>query len=342
VIRRTIRPVSRDQRGFTLIELMVSLVLGLLLILGVISVYLTNQQAARTNEGLARLQESGRIAFELMSRELRQAGGNACGARLLSNVLNNPAANWFTDFDAGSLRGFDGDQDSVGIVAIGNAVGQRVADTDAVIIMSPSATDNAIIVSHDPATTTFTLNTVNHGVSTNNLVLVCDQQSAAIVRITAASPGTTNTIVHGVGAAVDENCVPGLGFPRLCAGTGTPKTFTPGGLVATLNPGFWYIGNNPRGGRSLYRADSNGTAEEITDGVVDMQLRYLTRDAVAGTLETDWVDADAILDWSDAGADLPVAMRIQLSLETLQSVGTDQQPLRRQQVHAVTLRNRSL
>ncbi|MCU0942633.1 MAG: hypothetical protein MUE35_08805, partial [Hydrogenophaga sp.] len=104
---------------------MVSLVLGLLLILGVISVYLTNQQAARTNEGLARLQESGRIAFELMSRELRQAGGNACGARLLSNVLNNPAANWFTDFDAGSLRGFDGDQDSVGIVAIGNAVGQR-------------------------------------------------------------------------------------------------------------------------------------------------------------------------------------------------------------------------
>lgn len=332
----------RVQKGFTLIELMVSLVLGLLLILGVISVYLTNQQAARTNEGLARLQESGRIAFELMSRELRQAGGNGCGARLVSNVLNTPTANWFTDFDAGAIRGFEGNVDVPAIVATGTGVGQRVANTDAVVILSPSATDNAIIVSHNPATTTFTLNTVNHGISTNNLVLVCDQQSAAIVRITAASPGVSNAIVHGTGAGATDNCVQGLGFPRLCAGSGTPKTFSPGGLVATLNAGFWYIGNNPRGGTSLYRANGNTGPEEITDGVTNMQLQYLTRDAVSGNLDTNWVDGSTITDWSDAGPDLPVAMRVQLTLATLQSVGTDQQPIQRIQVHAVTLRNRSL
>lgn len=340
MIKRTSDLFGRGQRGLSLVELMVALVLGLLLVLGVMSVYVTNQQAARTNEGLARLQEGGRIAFELISRELRQAGGNACGARLVANVLNAPNANWYTDFAAGPVRGFEGNVVATGVVPTGTAVGERVNNTDAVIIMSPSPNDNATIVTHNPTAAEFSLNTVNHGIAVDEIVMVCDQQSAAITQITNASPGTNTTIVHNTGSSTPGNCTKGLGYPVLCTTNGTPKTFSGGGIVARLNPGFWYIGNNPRGGRSLYRASAT-TREEITDGVTDMQLRYLTRNSVSGNLANNWVDASTIADWSDAGPELAVAMRIELTLASLQSVGTDQQPLRRVQVHAVTLRNRA-
>jgi type IV pilus assembly protein PilW len=332
--------MRRAQRGLTLIELMVSMVLGLLLVLGVVSVYVTNQQAARTNEGLARLQEGGRIAFELLSRELRQAGGNPCGARLIANVLVNPTANWYTDFAAGPVRGFEGNVAAADIVPTGSAVGERVLNTDAVLVMSANTNDAATVVTHNPTAASFELSTINHGIADGEVVMVCDNQSAAITQITSAQSGTNTTIVHNTGEEVPGNCTKGLGYPTLCTTNGTPKTFTEGSVISRLNPGFWYIGNNPRGGRSLYRA-GRISREEITDGVTDMQLRYLTRNATSGVLANNWVEASAITNWSDGGTDLPVAMRIHLSLVSLQAVGTDQQSLRREQVYAVTLRNRA-
>jgi len=333
--------ITRRQTGFSLVELMIALVLGLILIIGVASVYVTNQQAARTNEGLARLQESGRIAFELMSREMRQAGGNACGATLVANVLNNPSNNWYTDFDAGPVIGFEGNAPATGIVATGTALGERVNGTDAILIMGPNPVDNATIVTHDPTAAQFSLNTSNHGVVDGDVVLVCDSQSAAVTQITNAQPGVNVTIVHNTGLGTPGNCTKGLGYPVLCTTNGTPKTFSGGGIVSKLNPGFWYIGNNPRGGRSLYRASSTAQVE-ITDGVVDMQLQYLTRNATSGNLALDWVDGSTIADWTNAGPELPVAVRVQLSLQSLQNVGTDQQTLNRVQVYSVTLRNRAL
>ncbi|MCM3562063.1 prepilin-type N-terminal cleavage/methylation domain-containing protein [Hydrogenophaga intermedia] len=340
-MRPAVPRTPRHQAGFSLVELMIALVLGLILIIGAASVYVTNQQAARTNEGLARLQESGRIAFELMSREMRQAGGNACGATLVANVLNNPSNNWYTDFDAGPVIGYEGNAPATGIVATGTAVGQRVNGTDAIMIMGPNPVDNATIVTHNPTAAEFSLNTSNHGIADGDVVLVCDSQSAAVTQITNAQPGVNVTIVHNTGLGTPGNCTKGLGYPVLCTTNGTPKTFAGGGIVSKLNPGFWYIGNNPRGGRSLYRASSTAQVE-ITDGVVDMQLQYLTRNATSGNLALDWVDGSTITNWSNAGTELPVAVRVQLSLQSLQNVGTDQQTLNRVQVYSVTLRNRAL
>jgi type IV pilus assembly protein PilW len=226
-------------------------------------------------------------------------------------------------------------------VATGTAVGQRVNGTDAIMIMGPNPVDNATIVTHNPTAASFELNISNHGIADGDVVLVCDSQSAAVTQITNAQPGVNVTIVHNTGLGTPGNCTKGLGYPVLCTTNGTPKTFAGGGIVSKLNPGFWYIGNNPRGGRSLYRASSTAQVE-ITDGVVDMQLQYLTRNATSGNLALDWVDGSAITNWTNAGTDLPVAVRVQLSLQSLQNVGTDQQTLNRVQVYSVTLRNRAL
>jgi hypothetical protein len=77
------------ETGLTLVELMVSIVVGLLLIAGVIQVYLSSKQSYNAQVQLARMQETGRFATDLITRDLRRAGywgGNAD----LSTFVGNP------------------------------------------------------------------------------------------------------------------------------------------------------------------------------------------------------------------------------------------------------------
>jgi type IV pilus assembly protein PilW len=62
------------QRGYTLIEIMVALTLGLVVIIGVIQVFISTQQSARIQQAASRMQEDGRMAMALLNRYLRLAG----------------------------------------------------------------------------------------------------------------------------------------------------------------------------------------------------------------------------------------------------------------------------
>lgn len=65
---------SKIQGGFSLIELMIAMSLGLILIGGVISVFLASSQTYRLQDAMFRVQESGRFALDIMLRDLRDAG----------------------------------------------------------------------------------------------------------------------------------------------------------------------------------------------------------------------------------------------------------------------------
>ncbi|MCD9030690.1 PilW family protein [Luteimonas sp. Y-2-2-4F] len=70
--------VRSAQRGFTLIELMVALVVGLLLVLGLIEVFSASRAAYQLSTGLARTQENGRFALDMLQRDLRAGGHFGC------------------------------------------------------------------------------------------------------------------------------------------------------------------------------------------------------------------------------------------------------------------------
>jgi type IV pilus assembly protein PilW len=61
-------------RGLSLVELLVSLLLGLLLSTGLVSAYLGAKRNVFYDEQLARMQENGRYAMRLLSRDLAMAG----------------------------------------------------------------------------------------------------------------------------------------------------------------------------------------------------------------------------------------------------------------------------
>lgn len=65
---------ASGQRGFSLIELMVALLLGLLLMSGIVAVYLESKRGWAQDEAIARVQENGRYALRLLSREIAMAG----------------------------------------------------------------------------------------------------------------------------------------------------------------------------------------------------------------------------------------------------------------------------
>jgi type IV pilus assembly protein PilW len=84
--RKGLTSSPRGGAGFSLIELMVALVLGLLVAGAAFAIFHANQLSYRSNEGLNRVQESARVAFELMSRDIRAAGGSACSNVARPNV----------------------------------------------------------------------------------------------------------------------------------------------------------------------------------------------------------------------------------------------------------------
>ena len=62
------------QKGFSLVELMVALTLGLLLIAGLGQVFVGSKQAFRAQEGVSDVQENGRFAIDILGRQIRLAG----------------------------------------------------------------------------------------------------------------------------------------------------------------------------------------------------------------------------------------------------------------------------
>ncbi|HNQ49804.1 MAG TPA: prepilin-type N-terminal cleavage/methylation domain-containing protein, partial [Hydrogenophilus thermoluteolus] len=137
-------------QGLTLVELMVALVLGLLLLGAVVSLFTTTRESYRTNEALARMQESSRYAFEILARSLREAGGIPCGSNLpTANVLKNASSNWWSNWGKG-IQGYEGNDNTFPKKPFGTDRTYRVSGTDAVIVWSGTGDSGVTIVGHNP------------------------------------------------------------------------------------------------------------------------------------------------------------------------------------------------
>jgi len=299
---------NRDrQQGVTLIELMIAMVLGLVVLGGVTAIFLANRETYRVSEGVNRMQENARFTFEVLGRSIRAAGSNPCGATNVANVLNNRNIDWWANW-GNAVRGYEAN-DAQFPQPVGSGVAQRVDRTDALILMSGALDEGVVITRHDPNSAQFKVNTPQHGLENGDIVMACDNDHAAIFQVTNAS---YDTIVHNTGTGNPGNCSKGLGYPTDCGSVnGNLYTFAGNGFLAKLSAEAWYIGNNPRGGRSLYRIylgksgnNPTTTPEEVVPDVRDMQLAYLASGA------NDYASADSITDWGKV-----VAVRLEITTE---------------------------
>lgn len=70
----------KRQQGLSLVELMVAIVISSLLILGVTEIFNRSFLADRDNTELTYMQESGRLALEIIGQDARRAGFQGCTA----------------------------------------------------------------------------------------------------------------------------------------------------------------------------------------------------------------------------------------------------------------------
>lgn len=330
-------PRGSIAKGMSLIELMVSLIIGLLVVGSAIAIFISNSQTYTATENVGRIQENMRTSYELMARDIREAGASACAKGLpVSNVLNNANTSWWSTWTG--ITGY-GSTQAFPDAAFGTAAGTRVSGTDAIQLMS-SSNSGISIESHNPVSANFKVNTSNHNINDGDIVMACDYLQASIFQITNSSPGTNPTIVHNTGNTVTPgNCSKGLGLPTDCSGpVGTSYEFGPNSTLAKLRAVRWYIGNNPNGGRSLYQASLNNasgtvtaTPQEIAEGVQNLTLTYLVNGVylpAASIPATNWGVVSAV--------------RVTLFLQGNESIGTDGNRIQRQISSTITLRNRNI
>jgi type IV pilus assembly protein PilW len=290
----------RALRGFTLIELMVAMVLGLVIIGGATSLILANRQSYRTNEALSQVQESARTAFELLARDVREAGISGCNNNnRMANVLEpRPSGNfwWQTWF---GMMGYDDNQANPAVSFTDTLRPPRMVGTDSVIIQGIQGL-GLTVETHEATSSNFKINATTTDFVDDDILIVCDFDHAVILQVTDYNENNV-TVVHDTGNGVADpgNCSKGMGYPTICNTGGNEYTFGRNSQIARMSAVVWYIGDNGRaaeGGRSLYRirlgAGALLSTEEIVAGVSNLQLTYreqgLDEFRVAGSVGNWW------------------------------------------------------
>src|SRR3990167_6983766 len=77
------------QHGLTIVELMITILLSSFLLLGVLQLFINSNSADRTNSSLARLQENGRVALEMLKQDLRRTGYQGCASHTVESRPNS-------------------------------------------------------------------------------------------------------------------------------------------------------------------------------------------------------------------------------------------------------------
>jgi type IV pilus assembly protein PilW len=78
-------------KGFSLVELMIALLIGLIISIGVVQIFSATRATYQLDESLARAQENGRFALEFLTQDIRHAGYAGCKRDTTVTVFNNLA-----------------------------------------------------------------------------------------------------------------------------------------------------------------------------------------------------------------------------------------------------------
>jgi type IV pilus assembly protein PilW len=295
---------GRLQRGLTLVELMIAIVMGLVLLAGVASVFVANKQTYRIQDALARVQENGRFAITFLTRDIRQAGYFGCGTQRtrVKNTLNDPTA--FLWSFGNAVEGYDAQGLSwknqgtsfttstlAGVFMAGTTYGlvpQPVEGSDILAVRSMGGCGDRV-TEHVQPSADLKL-TPKACLQDGDIVMVTDCSDAAIFQVTnvTTQPSVKTNVVHNAGTTK---------YPPGNATKDLGKKWT-GGDIIQVSTNIYYVGETGRGVRALYRIYNGRTPEELVEGVENMQL-WFGEGGNADLVVENYLRADEVTNWAD-------------------------------------------
>jgi len=292
--------MRRAQQGLTLIELMISITIGLVVVGAVSYVYLGSKGAYRGNESVARVQEAGRFALDAIGRDIRRTGALGCGtAASVTTVsavnVGMQLVNTSTATDPTTLM-VDGTGQPFPIMGLvpkkygpltaapagwTAPAGLTYFNGDVVQMQIASGVPQRVTTTPNPAAGTLTINdnTLNGSPASMNFnpkdyAVLGNCAGAAIFQVQSnPAPAAATPAVLGFAPAGAVTSLSG----QTDFATGTYPTLqhfdqvtyfvaqVPGSVSATY----------PNGLSALYRYSLNsGTAEELVENIEDLDIVY--------------------------------------------------------------------
>jgi type IV pilus assembly protein PilW len=318
---RTSSTTRRTTRGFSLVELMVALALGLLLSIAMAYVYLSSKTAFSRQQQLSSIQQSVRIAFEYLSTDARMVGHMGCytgkvtAAPDFTNLLAAGIATNYaygiegyeygtapygltsnTPTDATTATGWSvnaaTNTNAVNTVPVAALGGSLTPGSDVLVIRTAAGRPVrlAAVANTGANQTTFTIENASGGTCSNGTTAkvsgLCANSHALIASCSRARVFEVASVTNATPATVTLKAGTTLG--------NDPQYATDATEVFPMQTIAYYVKQASSGsGTSLYRRvfdgdNAAGLEQELIEGVENMQVRY--------GVDTSAPDADGVVD----------------------------------------------
>jgi prepilin-type N-terminal cleavage/methylation domain-containing protein len=319
--------ISKSQRGFSLLELMVASAVGLIAVMAMTQLFQMGMKATLTVTQRAETQENMRAAIELMTKDIGMAGaGLPSGGLQLANsggatkVACNQTGTCYVPADNYPLSGGGAQNYMYGILpGFGNGV-----QSAAVITAAPAAVNDSITSIYCdynfpltnfnftfPSGTQATVAVINGGVTPNNILAPGGLNVGDLLLFTVGTPGNGKTAqgtsIAQTAAAVAEitgipngttiNFVAGDALNFNQVGANSLATIAASAIAGTtvnvcrLYAVTYFLQVPPAGGTvqtpRLMRQVNGLNAVPVADDIINVQFSYDVVNTVLGTISAN-------------------------------------------------------
>ncbi len=358
----------RRQTGFSLLEMLLAMALGLIVVTGIVQLFIGNSQSASIINGQARLQENARFAFEFISNAARRAGYFGCirdSQTQVWGLVGNPVQLPEYNVDQ-AVGGFDANGDGTWVPSAlnlpggtpgntntgnGITIGDLDPNSDVVVFRNLRQPTQRLTVTTQPLDeAVVTAPGGDPGFGQDDIVMIADCEQAAVFRVTGIVPaGNEATLQNALNsggfspffqnaALVTPPAGPQVDFTKSFLG----RSYGTDSVVGAVESTYFFVAPSLRQNNvgdtplSLWQKVGPEGPVELIQGVEDMQVLY----GIDTTLNDDipnpnqYVTAAAIPD-----PDQVVSIRVTLAVNSIDAVTEDSNVLRRTFSKTVLVRN---
>lgn len=286
---------QRRYAGFSLIELLTSVVLSLVVLGGVLSVFSSTRGTSEKIEELSRLQEAGRFALDEIARDLREAGYSGCAKSPFirtTNALNDSVSRPWRF--SRPVEGFD-EKSRAEWKDFAATSGTSIVDgTDVLFVRGPKSTAAAFRLRGSMTDKYAALSIDSPGqtaYSPGDVLMISDCRARTYFQVTGYdAENAIGTIRHdraSATASAPGNASADLGY-----------RFAKGAEVIPVVTRSYFVARNSQGsGLGLWRGVGVEPPELLIGDVEDFQVQFGSDVDGDSNVET-YLDATEIRDWS--------------------------------------------
>ncbi|HWV14827.1 MAG TPA: PilW family protein [Cellvibrio sp.] len=258
----------RKQRGLSLVELMIAILLGLLLLTGVMKIFVSSKTVFATQQAMSRIQESGRLAIDFLARDLRMAGyyGPSRSAAFGGLIVNGPVNQGLHgDFTIG-LTGFDSPDQ-----APANSLGAQVTplQNTSVVVVRAAGQQGVLVTQENTAASLVAFSPIKAKDSSNCVGAICENSVAVV------ADGYKSYIFQVSTLEIDDNV---LTVKHAASWGGDPRlplaNFISGAEILPVNTTVYFLAKNAQGVNGLYQRVNDSAVVELLQGVENMRVTY--------------------------------------------------------------------